>query len=330
MSTSVNNDNGDNDEATTKGADAKSDEASSLTTTCSPDGNDDDTLPLLLDSTLFRLTRGLPKRELCLMISEADKCEADLLKDIELLEKALLGEEGNEQDEEAVDSILESPLTPMDQCWTHSALLGRLRGRLTVPSILSIQGSTIAMPSPLSKSIDAAALVDLSKHPSYTQVQEDSTILLAVWKRIHTNRAAIVFKKAVKPEDAPGYTDRIFFPMDLSLIRKMIVSRRIQSYADLHQYIGLISHNCVKYNGRESDYGIVAREFEAMADEAIRQAVTGIGRATVKPPDAVLPIGVAAATSDVSVEAAEAVSTDMAIAPTSAVSTVAAAPQDSS
>jgi Bromodomain len=61
--------------------------------------------------------------------------------------------------------------------------------------------------------------------------------------------------------------------MDLSLIRKMIVARHIQSYAQLHHYIGLISHNCCKYNGKESDYGMVARDFEAMADHIIRTTV---------------------------------------------------------
>jgi Bromodomain len=81
----------------------------------------------------------------------------------------------------------------------------------------------------------------------------------------------------VKPEEAPGYTDRIKFPMDLSLIRKMIVTRRyVTSYADLHQYIALISHNCCKYNGKESDYGMVARDFEAMADQIIRMTVSAV------------------------------------------------------
>jgi Bromodomain len=61
--------------------------------------------------------------------------------------------------------------------------------------------------------------------------------------------------------------------MDLSLIRKMIVARKIKSYADLHMHVGLISHNCVKYNGRETDYGVVARDFEAMADETILQTI---------------------------------------------------------
>ena len=49
---------------------------------------------------------------------------------------------------------------------------------------------------------------------------------------------------------APGYTERIGFPIDLSLIRKFIVSRLIKSFSSLHQRIGLICHNCVKFNGR--------------------------------------------------------------------------------
>jgi hypothetical protein len=92
-----------------------------------------------------------------------------------------------------------------------------------------------------------------------------------------------VFKKAVRAEEAPGYTDRISFPMDLGLIRKMIVARKIVSLADLHKYVGLISHNCVKYNGRDTDYGIVARDFEAMADEQIRIAVETQAKATTIP-----------------------------------------------
>lgn len=49
---------------------------------------------------------------------------------------------------------------------------------------------------------------------------------------------------------APGYTDRILFPIDLGLIRKMITTKIITNYAELHQRIGLICHNCVKFNGR--------------------------------------------------------------------------------
>jgi hypothetical protein len=236
----------------------------------------------LLESTLARLARGLPKRELKLMISEADECEALLLKDIEVLEKAL---EGNAEDDADLDVILESPLTPLDRYWTASALLGRLRGDLSVPSIHTVPGGANILPPPKPGNVgDPSALVALLKNPIYTKNHATTVDLLATWKKISSHRTALVFKKPVKGEDAPGYTDRIVFPMDLSLIRKMIVARKVQSFADMHQYVGLISHNCVKYNGRETDYGMVAREFEAMADEFIRQAVTAAENAPAVAP----------------------------------------------
>jgi hypothetical protein len=98
--------------------------------------------------------------------------------------------------------------------------------------------------------------------------------LLAVWKKIFSNRFAWVFKKPVRDEEAPGYSERIAFPMDLSLVRKRIVVKNIQSFRELHESIALIAHNCVKYNGRETDYGKVARDFEVMADQMILQAVS--------------------------------------------------------
>ena len=53
----------------------------------------------------------------------------------------------------------------------------------------------------------------------------------------------------------------------------MIVARMIKSFASLHQRIALICHNCVKFNGRESDYSIVTRDFEDMVDDKILDAV---------------------------------------------------------
>ena len=47
----------------------------------------------------------------------------------------------------------------------------------------------------------------------------------------------------------------------------------IKSFASLHQRIALICHNCVKFNGRESDYSIVTRDFEDMVDDKILDAV---------------------------------------------------------
>ncbi len=86
--------------------------------------------------------------------------------------------------------------------------------------------------------------------------------------------------------DAPGYSDRILFPMDLSLVRKMITSQQIQSLEDLHTKIALICHNCVKFNGGASDYGLVAKDFEAFVDDAIIAAVdnaTSIAQEILEP-----------------------------------------------
>lgn len=82
-----------------------------------------------------------------------------------------------------------------------------------------------------------------------------------------------MFRRPVNDRDAPGYSDRILFPMDLSLVRKMITSQQIQSLEDLHTKIALICHNCVKFNGGASDYGLVAKDFEAYVDDAIITAV---------------------------------------------------------
>jgi len=73
--------------------------------------------------------------------------------------------------------------------------------------------------------------------------------------------------------------------MDLSLVRKMIVARMIKSFSSLHQRIGLICHNCVKFNGRESDYAAITRDFEDHVDdkvlEAVKIAATDAGVATI-------------------------------------------------
>jgi len=61
--------------------------------------------------------------------------------------------------------------------------------------------------------------------------------------------------------------------MDLSLIRKLILSRHIRNYEGVLKQVHLIGHNCVKYNGRESDYALVTREFESVATEYVWTAV---------------------------------------------------------
>lgn len=236
----------------------------------------------LLQETLFGLTHGLPRKELDMIVSETDACEKLLQRDVELLEKAIAGKETLDSTEvAAVKAMTQSLLTPLDRYWTASSLVGRLTGTWTLPSnpLLGDEGieeRTKKLQEHFLNPPDCTIATEtaiLRRHPSYSLNQETNATLLAVHKKILANKNAFCFKKPVKPEDAPGYTDRIQFPMDLGMIRKMILVGNIQSFADLHHYVSLISHNCVKFNGRESDYGRVARDFETAAVDLIRQEV---------------------------------------------------------
>lgn len=221
-----------------------------------PDSVDDDDIDnSLVQATLLRLTAGLPKRELRLMVQESTECEVELLNDIRILEQALSGGNANEEEAAALSLILESPLTPLDRYWTASALLGRLRQDMALPTLLSVKTAVSNhSKATVQSAFNEQTFQELTKSANpiakfYSKEIIPSATLLAVWKKIASNRAASVFKRPVRSEDAPGYTHRILFPMDLSLIRKRIVANNIQTYADLHAALGLISHNCVKYNG---------------------------------------------------------------------------------
>jgi hypothetical protein len=96
--------------------------------------------------------------------------------------------------------------------------------------------------------------------------------LLLVHKKLSAHRCSSVFKKAVNPKDAPGYDLKIRFPMDLSLVRKMIISDTMTNLKDLRRCIGLLCHNCVKFNGKDSDYAEFTRDFEAFVDVCFFEA----------------------------------------------------------
>lgn len=227
----------------------------------------------LLEQSLYRLTEGIPQQELRLMVTEAKASEEALKQEIKQLEEGLSNEQPKESTKKSpVDIMLESEFTPPDRYFTVSALLGRLRDDLATPlppnstlPALRAQHGLLQQPqkkkkatpsenppleNPLSDLEKQKRLLALDQNPEYRREHEGPTALLNLWKKISTHRTSVVFRRPVNPKEAPGYTDRIPFPMDLSLIRKMIVARMIKTYAELHQRIGLICHNCVKYNGR--------------------------------------------------------------------------------
>jgi hypothetical protein len=100
--------------------------------------------------------------------------------------------------------------------------------------------------------------------------------LISLWKKINQHKTAVVFRKPVSDKDAPGYSERILFPMDLSLMKKMITNGIITSLEQLHRKVVLICHNCVKFNGAASDYGMIAREFEKYAEDTLWNAIESV------------------------------------------------------
>jgi Bromodomain len=164
-----------------------------------------------------------------------------------------------EEIDKQVDMMIDNPLTPLDKYYTLSALMGRLRDDLALPSLREPSEAVLAAAAGNKKKKANSSpaptypqLMDMSyNNPNYTMIHPDPpTQLLQVWRKIASHRTSTVFRKPVKSEEAPGYAERILFPMDLSLVRKMIVARILTSYSEVHQKIRIICHNCVKYNGR--------------------------------------------------------------------------------
>jgi hypothetical protein len=186
------------------------------------------------------------------------------------------------------DKIVACELSPLDRYFTVSALIGRLRepfdtpppphsglAQLRLNAIAALEKKKNKNNIPMyqvrkAQSIETYKNVLKLKELNeiYTEKQVDPSAMLALVKRISNHRTAAVFRKAVNPLEAPGYTDRILFPTDLTLIKKLVLCGYIQTFEELHQNIGLICHNCVKFNGRDSDYSLLTREFENYVDDS--------------------------------------------------------------
>jgi hypothetical protein len=196
--------------------------------------------------------------------SKSSPLKEPKMKSIPLLPQAYQPGSGDVNYLESVDAMLETEFTPPDRYFTISALVGRLREPLKLPyppNSRILAAKTLSLPNNKIKKSDIEkkkrlaiekqqALLALDKNAMYHMEQPDTTALLNLYKRVSSHRTAAVFRKPVNPLEAPGYKERVLFPMDLSLLRKMIVARMIKSFASFHQRIALICHNCVKFNGR--------------------------------------------------------------------------------
>lgn len=134
----------------------------------------------------------------------------------------------------SVDEILATEFTPPDRYFTVSAVLGRLKEPMKLPTngaVVDETEQTIAKRKLMlikqqvrtkiyqtvsmsdingkykAKSSDACeqALIDLAENPIYNEEHQDSTILLNLWKRISSHRTAAVFRKPVNPAEGEQY-----------------------------------------------------------------------------------------------------------------------------
>jgi len=255
----------------------------------------------IMEDAMSRLTKGLPRYELDLIIKEADECERALKQEISMLEAAISADAPQQPVEEEeslpfqyglgksfsnVDELLNSEYSTVDRFITLNAVLGRLFWPAPLPDqhphaiALAEANKNVSKQEQYQKKQKLIErqekLLALQKSPFYTKrctSERWSSMLVAAWKKISGHKTALVFRRPVTDRDAPGYSERILFPMDLSLVRKLITSQQIQSFEDLHTKMALICHNCMKFNGAASDYGIVAKEFETFVDDAILSAV---------------------------------------------------------
>ena len=182
--------------------------------------------------------------------------------------------------------LLNTEFDPPGRFFTNNSLMGRHRDPLAVllPASDMIAKSAAASRQTknwCSHSWPLSNTFILEAHPEHNRKHKHPTWLLAAWKRVSSHRTAAVFWRSVNPKEAPGYTDRILFSIELHLIRNMISASIIQSLSDLHHHLLLIRHNCVKFNGPGSDDGIVTRDFEAQVEEVLLQLIMNTASTTM-------------------------------------------------
>ena len=102
--------------------------------------------------------------------------------------------------------------------------------------------------------------------------QEDISILVnKIWDRDYDS----LFKHPVTDEEAPGYSDVISSPMDLSTIRSKNEMGQYQTWEQLAADIYLMFNNALKYNEKDSMYWKLAKTQQMHARSLIDNARQG-------------------------------------------------------
>lgn len=206
------------------------------TTTSEPSLSSSPELENLIEPTLYRLTDGLPTKELQLMLSEAKSCETLLEQEIQLLEKALVsGDSLKEVEKSSVDRMISIEFTPPDRFFTISTLMGRLREPLAPPlppnstiaaSRLRSQHSILPPANKKKKTVAASAMTPSSSTVSQTEVDSNSSKNIKLNSNSNDNIQAERLRQILKLDGNPEYRRRHADPTKLLAAWKRISSHR--------------------------------------------------------------------------------------------------------
>ena len=74
--------------------------------------------------------------------------------------------------------------------------------------------------------------------------------LMELWRACNAHKMAVIFRKPVNRQHAPGYDEIIKQPMDLSEIQQRIERGEVASVGAMRKLMYLICTNAMTYNGQ--------------------------------------------------------------------------------
>ncbi|XP_065883321.1 bromodomain-containing protein 8-like isoform X2 [Dysidea avara] len=124
---------------------------------------------------------------------------------------------------------------------------------------------TSGMTSPSSSMIDS----EVDPEVAQSMKMWRKSIML-VWQHASQHKFASLFLHAVKDEEATGYSEVVFRPMDLSLIKKKIETGVIRTDMDFQRDMLLMFQNALMYNSSNHDVHMMAEEMRKDVMENIQ------------------------------------------------------------
>ncbi|XP_052801093.1 uncharacterized protein LOC128231883 [Mya arenaria] len=103
------------------------------------------------------------------------------------------------------------------------------------------------------------------------KVEEDYQALMKVVNAMKYHKDCWPFLYPVTDDDAPGYSDVIKRPMDMSRIEQKVEQREYRQTAHFLSDFKLMFNNCKRFNGPDSEFSECARSMELMLKKYIKR-----------------------------------------------------------